>query len=147
MSEEKPGYGIFMNEILQPEALKEELAHIATLDPVDITLMPTSVMQMIGYLQLGLKSPDLVKSDNQKIVSKHIFQLIISLQEMFVEYPAIQEIFRQGWQDIDVSQFLSKCRVCGCDDLHACPGGCHWVEPDLCSNCQIVIVKPGGFNA
>lgn len=28
-----------------------------------------------------------------------------------------------------------KCRVCGCDDDHACPGGCFWVEPDLCSAC------------
>jgi hypothetical protein len=31
-----------------------------------------------------------------------------------------------------------KCRVCGCDDLHACvtkDGPCHWVEPDLCSAC------------
>lgn len=27
------------------------------------------------------------------------------------------------------------CRVCGCTDLHACEGGCYWVEPDLCSQC------------
>lgn len=27
------------------------------------------------------------------------------------------------------------CRVCGCTDLQACPGGCAWVEPNLCSNC------------
>lgn len=27
------------------------------------------------------------------------------------------------------------CRVCGCDDFHACPGGCYWVEEDLCSAC------------
>ncbi len=27
------------------------------------------------------------------------------------------------------------CRVCGCTDEHACPGGCYWVEPDLCSAC------------
>lgn len=27
------------------------------------------------------------------------------------------------------------CVICGCDDLHACPGGCHWVQPDLCSAC------------
>jgi len=27
------------------------------------------------------------------------------------------------------------CRVCGCTDEWACPGGCHWVEPDLCSAC------------
>lgn len=28
-----------------------------------------------------------------------------------------------------------KCRVCGCTWDNACPGGCHWVEPDLCSQC------------
>jgi len=31
-----------------------------------------------------------------------------------------------------------KCRVCGCDELHACQtdeGPCHWVEDDLCSGC------------
>lgn len=28
-----------------------------------------------------------------------------------------------------------KCRVCGCTWDHACPGGCYWVEEDLCSAC------------
>lgn len=28
------------------------------------------------------------------------------------------------------------CRVCGCTDLRACPGGCWWVEFDLCSACK-----------
>ena len=28
-----------------------------------------------------------------------------------------------------------QCRVCGCTQNHACPGGCYWVEPDLCSQC------------
>ena len=27
------------------------------------------------------------------------------------------------------------CRVCGCSDYIACPGGCYWVEDDLCSQC------------
>lgn len=26
-----------------------------------------------------------------------------------------------------------SCRVCGCTDDEACPGGCEWVENDLCS--------------
>lgn len=29
-----------------------------------------------------------------------------------------------------------KCRVCGCDFFHACPGGCWWIEDDLCSSCD-----------
>lgn len=32
-----------------------------------------------------------------------------------------------------------KCRLCGCDELNACPtaeGPCHWVSEDLCSACS-----------
>lgn len=32
---------------------------------------------------------------------------------------------------------MSTCRICGCDDMHACKGGCFWVEPNLCSQCQM----------
>ena len=28
-----------------------------------------------------------------------------------------------------------RCRVCGCTNDCACPEGCEWVEPDLCSSC------------
>jgi hypothetical protein len=32
-----------------------------------------------------------------------------------------------------------KCRRCGCTDVAACIGRdnrpCHWIEPNLCSNC------------
>lgn len=34
-----------------------------------------------------------------------------------------------------------KCRVCGCTQNRACPGGCHWVEEDLCSSCSIIVIK------
>lgn len=27
------------------------------------------------------------------------------------------------------------CKKCGCTNERACPGGCYWVEPDLCSAC------------
>lgn len=26
------------------------------------------------------------------------------------------------------------CRYCGCTDDRACPGGCAWVAPDVCSS-------------
>jgi hypothetical protein len=29
-----------------------------------------------------------------------------------------------------------SCRGCGCTDHAACSGGCRWVEPDLCSECE-----------
>lgn len=28
-----------------------------------------------------------------------------------------------------------RCRVCGCTELQACPGGCSWAGADLCSSC------------
>lgn len=30
---------------------------------------------------------------------------------------------------------MPRCRICGCTDDNACPGGCYWVEEDLCSEC------------
>lgn len=29
------------------------------------------------------------------------------------------------------------CRVCGCSNDRACPGGCVWAEPNLCSRCAL----------
>jgi hypothetical protein len=37
---------------------------------------------------------------------------------------------------VDVDDELPTCRVCGCDDSHACEGGCWWVADDLCSACE-----------
>lgn len=42
---------------------------------------------------------------------------------------------------------VAHCRVCGCTENAACPGGCHWVpDPtmagDLCSACA----PPGGWD-
>jgi len=31
-----------------------------------------------------------------------------------------------------------KCRICGCTDERACPGGCFWVGKDLCSRCVVM---------
>lgn len=28
-----------------------------------------------------------------------------------------------------------KCRVCGCTDENACPGGCSWANRDICTSC------------
>jgi hypothetical protein len=34
-----------------------------------------------------------------------------------------------------------RCRHCGCTDDHACPGGCYWVEDDLCSECAHALAE------
>lgn len=40
-------------------------------------------------------------------------------------------ILDQDFQD----ENEQACRVCGCTWTNACPGGCYWVEQDLCSSC------------
>jgi len=39
------------------------------------------------------------------------------------------------------------CRVCDCTEDAPCPGGCSWVEEDLCSACarRIVVLVPAEF--
>lgn len=41
---------------------------------------------------------------------------------------------RQGLFNVP-DEALRVCRVCGCSEFNACPGGCALVEEDLCSAC------------
>ncbi len=40
-----------------------------------------------------------------------------------------------------VALSVPTCRKCGCTDNRACPGGCWWVEPDLCSACANTVAE------
>ena len=31
---------------------------------------------------------------------------------------------------------VQRCKICGCTEARACPQGCSWVEPGLCSTCR-----------
>ena len=47
-------------------------------------------------------------------------------------------LLKDFYNKVDCFNWLSdehKCRICGCTWHYACPGGCYWVEPDLCSEC------------
>lgn len=46
----------------------------------------------------------------------------------------LSELFGASWNG-RYSRSLQRCRTCGCTQVSACAGGCHWVEPDLCSAC------------
>lgn len=51
-----------------------------------------------------------------------------------------------------VDENPATCRVCGCTDEVACPGGCCWVEDpahmgDLCSTCQPFVLERMGLTA
>ncbi len=45
-----------------------------------------------------------------------------------------------GMEEVD-DEGVPACRVCGCTDEDGCPGGCWWVEPDLCSRCAEVLER------
>ncbi|MBX9701257.1 MAG: hypothetical protein K2X74_17615 [Acetobacteraceae bacterium] len=38
-------------------------------------------------------------------------------------------------KDVLLAAGIRHCRVCLCTDARACPGGCSWVDMDLCSRC------------
>jgi protein gp37 len=42
--------------------------------------------------------------------------------------------FKQWGEYIEDDQ--PTCRRCGCTQDHACPGGCSWIDGDLCSACE-----------
>jgi hypothetical protein len=43
----------------------------------------------------------------------------------------------QAGLDTTLGSAVRACRKCGCTDYRACPGGCSWVEDDLCSACYV----------
>lgn len=59
---------------------------------------------------------------------------------LLVDPAAVRRQYGRGCWRRQVAEWQAEeqggvCRVCGCTDLVACPGGCYWVEPDLCSQC------------
>ncbi|MGX8702055.1 hypothetical protein [Caproiciproducens sp.] len=57
--------------------------------------------------------------------------MLEKLQRVKTENAQLRSVIEQ----MDPDFFKRKCRVCGCDWNHACPGGCSWVGDDLCSRC------------
>ena len=51
----------------------------------------------------------------------------------------------QGIVVVETPVLDGQCRMCGCTDERACPGGCWWVADDLCSSCWNLLVpmQPG----
>lgn len=57
--------------------------------------------------------------------------------EAFNALPLIQEHHPQAIHGVPLLPSLigGVCRECGCTENDACPGGCGWAEPDLCTAC------------
>jgi len=63
----------------------------------------------------------------------------IILQQALEQIPELRAMlgdFELSPPRPDLSVFgVRQCRRCGCTDAVACPSGCFWVAPDLCSSC------------
>lgn len=50
-----------------------------------------------------------------------------------------ENLAKEREAEAQTEEQVRKCRVCGCTEENACQtpeGPCHWVEEDLCSNCE-----------
>jgi len=66
--------------------------------------------------------------------------LVVNKDEPYAK--DVYEIIKEGELEKEEALFDKDprfCKVCGCSSDHACPGGCHWVTYDLCSNCVFSI--------
>ncbi len=69
--------------------------------------------------------------------------LLQKLQEAFVEAVPRSALEHEGKPRLP-SLLGPVCRACGCSQNDACPPfSCSWVEPDLCSACQMASVCHG----
>jgi hypothetical protein len=52
-----------------------------------------------------------------------------------IPYGGRQGLFEVPEEILAAADWEPQCRVCGCTELDACPGGCSWAEENLCSRC------------
>lgn len=99
------------------------------------------------------KFPCTIKPINQKIAKlpySHHLELNLHARafskEQYDMYTSLVEfVFRvQGFTLVQPAKYLVNidgdfviCKECGCSWENACPGGCSWVKPELCSSCNI----------
>lgn len=75
-----------------------------------------------------------LNGDYSEIEGIHnIFDLLLINEK----YSILKSVLKSDGEvpEISIHDSEKKCRICGCDWFHACPGGCYWVKDDLCSAC------------
>jgi len=78
---------------------------------------------MTAAEELGLKRAEYVQLEPRLHIDLFGGPLMLALQKCMA----------------DEGEPVAKCRACGCTEAKACPGGCYWFEPDLCSKCAGVL--------
>ncbi|MEN6537813.1 MAG: hypothetical protein ABFD89_29445 [Bryobacteraceae bacterium] len=60
---------------------------------------------------------------------------VLGMSDAIVEQILISDEIEEARQARIAAGEEMVCRVCGCSDTRACPGGCYWAAPGLCSKC------------
>ncbi len=81
------------------------------------------------HLSAALRAVSNIRKLNGKVPNPSY--IVVNRDEPYAD--TIMGIIAKGEE---MKHHKQTCRVCGCDDLHSCKGGCHWVEEDLCSQCH-----------
>jgi hypothetical protein len=132
----RPGYDNALRLLADAEKLVEEL--IVKLSHARQTIAELFCGAGLGAL---IEGKDLDRALAQLRLEwgrlaedRHTLELLC--QELGVDAESSREKILQALGSFSL---LVRCRVCGCTDEQACPGGCHWVEDpeggDLCSVC------------
>jgi hypothetical protein len=114
----------------------------------------TALNRLVAYEDTGMEPEEVVELNT--FAGSQMERMLEKLQDMTAERDELQKAFALAcraladqlgipelpkpwkcWQDalLDRVKTEQVCRVCGCTDINPCPGGCSWVEEDLCSAC------------
>lgn len=106
---------------------------VMTLITADKALLLANIMQKIEDARFKL---------GKKIRQAYY---VVNHDEFYAQ--DVLEVIKDGEMRKEKAVFdeeLRFCRVCGCSQDHACPGGCYWLTDDLCSNCGYSIATCEG---
>lgn len=117
----------------------EELKIKIKLDKADMEIALYGIERYSKRLKqlIELKAPYTIVKRETVMIQYWALQ-VLSMYEAFTLLKSIYKDDSPGPAEeleVEESKSVRTCRVCGCTDYQACPGGCHWVEDDLCSSC------------
>lgn len=125
-----------------PHPTPAQVAAIGRLmhDPqtIEIGVSRWQLWCLCSQVQLACRHPHNrgIPRDVAEALSRNI------LLDITEDDPVLRAIAEAGWDPAQDAKDVSpapgekwKCRRCGCTDDRPCPGGCYWVQQDLCSQC------------
>lgn len=119
-------------------------------EPTDFDMQFSAAFdELLAYRKTGLEPGGIVELNT--FAGSQLERILEKFQDMTAERDELQKAFAlacrilgdnydydwKTWQGEITGRVATErvCRVCGCTYENACPGGCSWVEEDLCSAC------------